>query len=144
MANIRMVLSMAVVLSACLALGAGRAPSSSTAPASQPSTGPATMPAGTGAVSGKIVGEDGKPIEGAEVSVYLLGADRQIQTLAKTKSGKDGAFTITSVGAGEGRRVWASFQIPRGPTLMGEVRDLKIEAGKTLDVGAIKIAPATM
>jgi hypothetical protein len=104
----------------------------------------AFAPAGTGTVSGKVVNDAGKPVEAAEASVYIVGADRKIKTLAKAKSDKAGAFKIADVPAGKDYRVWVSIQVPNGPMLMGEVRDQTVDHDKNTDVGTVKIRPATM
>lgn len=118
-----------------------------TAPASRPATSqtrPDTQPAATGSVSGKVVGADGKPVAGTQVSVYVMGADRKMRTLGSAKTAKDGSFKIADLAPGKDLRVWASFQVPQGPMWMGQVSDLKVEAGKNTDAGTIKIQPATM
>ena len=116
------------------------------ASSSRPTTtsAPASAPAGTGTVSGKAVDEAGKAVQGAEAFVLAVGADRKTKTVAKAKTGRDGAFKIEAVPPGKDYRVWVSFQVPNGPMLMGEVRDQKVEAGRDTDVGAIRIAPARM
>ena len=140
----------AIAMGACLisALSSGRLPAAQGAsPSMRPATtasAPATAPGGTGTVSGKVVDAAANPVEGAEASVYVIGADRKINTLAKARSGKDGAFKIADVPPGKDYRVWVSFQVRAGPMLMGEVRDQKVEAGKDTDVGTVQIAPATM
>ena len=147
-ATVSFSLAALVILGVCLVdlarPGGGAAAQAAGSSRPTTSSAPASAPAGTGTVSGKVVDGAGKAVQGAEASVYVIGADRKINTLAKTKSGKDGAFKIEAVPAGKDYRVWVSFQVRNGPMLMGEVRDQKVEAGKDTNVGTIKIAPATM
>ena len=111
-------------------------------PASSPASAPASAPAGTGTVVGKIVDANGQPVEGANVSVCILEGgvpSANTQVLGKTKSGKDGAFTIDGITPGEKRTLWVRRPSPGRGVLTADVNDLKIEAGKTLDLGAVKV-----
>jgi hypothetical protein len=118
------------------------AASAATGAASKPATGPATV-ATTGGVRGKTVDAAGKPVAGADVSVFII-ANGKSQTIGKAKTAKDGSFLIEGLAPSADRKLWAVFQVPNGPALIGQVNNLKIEAGKVTDVGTIKIAPATM
>ena len=112
------------------------------APASRPTTVPTSAPAGMGSVVGKIVDANGQPVEGANVSVCILEGgvpSANTQVLGKTKSGKDGAFTIDGITPGEKRTLWVRRPSPGRGILTADVNDLKIEAGKTLDLGAVKV-----
>ena len=112
------------------------------APASRPTTVPTSAPAGMGSVVGKIVDANGQPVEGASVSVCILEGgvpSANTQVLGKTKSGKDGAFTIDGITPGEKRTLWVRRPSPGRGVLTADVNDLKIEAGKTLDLGAVKV-----
>ena len=111
-------------------------------PASRPATVPTSAPAGMGSVVGKIVDANGQPVEGANVSVCILEGgvpSANTQVLGKTKSGKDGAFTIDGITPGEKRTLWVRRPSPGRGILTADVNDLKIEAGKTLDLGAVKV-----
>lgn len=113
--------------------------------AQTPATAPTTTSApASGSISGKLVDEGGKPLAGAEVSAFVVGADRQIKTLARTRSGQDGTFKLTEVPPRNDLRVWASLQIPGGPSIMGEARDQTVQAGKDTNVGVITLRPARM
>ena len=130
------------LIPAAAGLSANATSKPASAPASRPATVPTSAPAAMGSVVGKIVDANGQPVEGANVSVCILEGgvpSANTQVLGKTKSGKDGAFTIDGITPGEKRTLWVRRPSPGRGILTADVNDLKIEAGKTLDLGAVKV-----
>jgi hypothetical protein len=118
-----------------------QAASPASSPASSPSS-QAAPAAGTGTLVGKIVDANGAPVEGANISLCLMGPagpDANTQFLGRAKSGKDGAFSIEGMAPGTQRTLTVRRPSPGRVILSADVKDIKIEAGKTLDLGAVKV-----
>jgi hypothetical protein len=135
-----------VLMIAAVTMCVGTAYSQTTKPASAPASASAPA-AGTATGTGKIVDANGTPVEGANITLCILEGgvpSANTQVLGKAKSGKDGTFTIEGLAPGTQRTLWVRRPSPGRVILSADVSDLKIEVGKTLDVGAVKVEPVKL
>ncbi len=95
---------------------------------------PARAPAQTGAITGMVVDQQGRPVAGAAV----WGVSYQ-EKFGPTCSGADGRFRLSALKPDKPVTVWADV-----PSLARERRDdVRIFAGKDHDLGRLTLLPGT-
>lgn len=105
--------------------------------ASQPASSLTTRSA-TGTISGSVVTENGDIAADAQVMVFNFSDTSKDELVAVVTAGKDGKFQC-EVPAGKGYRIVASAKITKGGSV-GRITKITVVAGKTTDVGSIRIA----
>jgi hypothetical protein len=95
---------------------------------------PAGVPAQTGAVTGLVVDQQGRPVAGAAV----WGVSQQ-EKFGPTLSGDDGRFRLPALKPDEPVTIWADM-----PSLARQRRDdVRIFPGKDRDIGRLTLLPGT-
>jgi hypothetical protein len=95
---------------------------------------PARAPAQTGAITGLVVDQQGRPVAGAAV----WGVSRQ-EKFGPTRSGADGRFRLPALKPDQPVTIWADV-----PGLARERRDdVRIFPGKDHDLGRLTLLPGT-